>query len=93
MSIERKKHGVDFTKSIKAELLDIKKIVSQNQHEITELRGFAKRMESFVFWMKIKWFIKVALIAIPIVLAYFFVLPRVRSWFDSIQELFKNFIV
>lgn len=70
------------------DILELKELMAKNLYKVQKLETFSKKVERFIFWSRVTFFLKVLVVVLPIVLAYIYVMP----WLEDLLGQFSRII-
>jgi hypothetical protein len=76
----------------KEDIKEIKQLISKNHYQLNKLEHSVRKFERFILVIKVKAAVKTALILIPLVLAYFYVVPWARELLEQYRQALSPFI-
>lgn len=69
---------------------EIVRLLRENVRLSKKIQASVEKTEKYIFWMKVLNFIKVLLIAIPLVLALIYLPPAVQKLAATYQDIFST---
>lgn len=74
------------TQITKKDILEIKELLKKNLHYLKSLSKFTEKVNKFIVITQVKTVLKILIIILPLILAYFYFIPL----FEDIAEKYKN---
>lgn len=76
----------------KKDIQDLHELMAKNLFHTQKIERLANKFDKFVFWIKVQASLKFLFIVVPLVLAYFFIVPKLQKYLTEAQGLYKSFI-